>query len=94
MLPISKIYIDTRYRTSDSASSNDFKVELPETITLPRGTKAYITDVAIPNTLTTIMEGFNDKVYFAVLLYTKLEQPFSKIFNFHVFALTPGNYTA
>ena len=40
MLPITKIYIDSRYRTSDSVSSADFKVELPQTISLPRNTKS------------------------------------------------------
>ena len=65
MLPITKIYIDSRYKTSDSVSSSDFKVELPETISLPRDTKAYITDITMPNTMPTITEGLNDTLYFA-----------------------------
>ena len=81
MLPITKMYIDARYRTSDSTSSSDFKVELPETITLPRGTKAYITDVSIPNTMTTITEGFNDTLYFADVGNPTLSRPLWQRFS-------------
>ena len=35
MLPIKKIYIDTRHSAKYSASSSDFKVDLPVNITLP-----------------------------------------------------------
>ena len=27
-----KIYVDTKYKTADSKSTSDFKVELPETL--------------------------------------------------------------
>ena len=78
MLPITKIYIDSRYRSADSVSSSHFKVELPQTISLPRNTKAYITDVTIPNTMTTVMKDFNDTVYYATISYEKFAQPFEK----------------
>ena len=39
MIPISKIYIDTKYKTADSVSSSDFKIELPETLTCRRTLK-------------------------------------------------------
>ena len=34
-----KIYIDTKYKTKDSVSSSDFKIELPETVLLPENVK-------------------------------------------------------
>ena len=55
MVPYSKIYIDTKYRAADSVSSSDFKIELPETPTLPPNTKAYLTDISMVNAMTTII---------------------------------------
>ena len=37
-LQYKKIYIDSKYRTSDSNSSSDFKYELPETLTFSEKT--------------------------------------------------------
>lgn len=34
-----KIYIDTKYKTKDSVSNSDFKIELPETVLLPENVK-------------------------------------------------------
>ena len=31
-LPYKKVYINSKFRTSDSNSSSDFKIELPETM--------------------------------------------------------------
>ena len=93
MVPITKIYIDTRYKTSDSTSSSDFKVELPETITLPRGTKAYITDVSVPNTMTTITEGFSDTIYFASVFQNTMS-PYNKTYVPRRATLQPGSHTA
>ena len=42
MLPIKKIYIDTRFMSSDSESSSNFKVDLPTTVTLPEDTVFFI----------------------------------------------------
>ena len=38
MLPIKKIYIDSRFMSSDSSSESDFKIDLPVNITLPEDT--------------------------------------------------------
>ena len=37
-IPFSKIYVDSRYATKDSASSSNFKVELPITAQMPDNT--------------------------------------------------------
>ena len=61
MLPYSTIYIGTKYRTADSVSSSDFKLEPSETLTLPPNTEAYLTDITMVNTITTIIKDYNDK---------------------------------
>ena len=65
MLPIKKIYIDTRFRSSDSASHSDFNIDLPTTFLMPEDTGFYIDDVCIPHSFYTIEEGVNDRLQFA-----------------------------
>jgi hypothetical protein len=65
MLPIKKVYVDTKYKTKDSKSNANFKFELPETLYMPDNTVFYIDDVAIPHSWYTV-EDFNDKLYFRV----------------------------
>ena len=38
MLPLKKIYIDSRDRTVDSKSASNFKIELPNTVQMPDNT--------------------------------------------------------
>ena len=49
MLPIKKLYIDSRNRTADSVSSSNFKIELDRTIQLPDNTVFFVTDICIPH---------------------------------------------
>jgi hypothetical protein len=62
-LPVKKIYIDTKYKTADSVSNSNFKIELSETLLLPPNTVAYLDDVSIPHSWYTIEEDINDKLY-------------------------------
>ena len=66
MLPIKKIYIDSRFRSNDSASHTDFKIDLPTSIYLPDNTGLFITDICIPMSWYTIDASRNNKLYFAV----------------------------
>ena len=66
MLPVKKVYIDTKYKTRDSISNSNFKYELPQTMYMPDNTVFYVDDVAIPHSWTTV-ESFNDKLYFRVI---------------------------
>ena len=66
MLPVKKVYIDTKYKTRDSISNNNFKYELPQTMFMPENTVFYVDDVAIPHSWATV-ESFNDKLYFRVI---------------------------
>ncbi len=65
MLPIKKVYVDTKYKTKDSKSNANFKFELPQTMFMPENTVFYIDDVAIPHSWHTV-EDFNNKFYFRV----------------------------
>ena len=51
-----KIYIDSIFRTSDSKSSTDFKIQLHQPLEIRESMKLYITDVNIPNTWYAIEE--------------------------------------
>ena len=64
MLTIKKIYIDTRHSTADSKSTSDFKISLPNNITLPSNTAFYITDITVPVSWYTVEAGRNDTIYF------------------------------
>jgi len=54
MLPIKKLYIDSRDRTPDSKSASNFKIELPNTVQMPDNTVFFVTDVCIPHVWTTV----------------------------------------
>ena len=81
MLPIKKIYIDSRFMSSDSKSSSDFKIDLPQNIDLPEDTVFYMDDICIPNSWYTIDEERNNKFYFKIgsTVYVK--------------TIPPGNYS-
>ena len=66
MLPVKKIYVDTKYKTNDSVSNSHFKIQLPETLLMPDNCVFYIDDVCIPHSWYTIEAGINDKLYFHV----------------------------
>ena len=82
MLPIKKIYIDTRQKTADSASHSDFSIDLPTTILMPVDTGFYVEDICLPISWWSVEEGYNDT------LYMDFENALKQI------TLTPGNYTA
>ena len=60
-LKYKKIYIDSKFRSSGSESSSNFKYELPATISFHENTCAYIGDISIPHSFDTIV---NDKIIF------------------------------
>ena len=50
-----KIYVDSRYRTADSASASDFTYELNEGVDL-RNAKLHVRDITVPVTWRTVEE--------------------------------------
>jgi hypothetical protein len=67
MLPIKKIYIDSKYKTKDSISNANFKITLPQTITFGPNSVFYIDEVAIPHSWYTV-EDFNSKLYLSIFV--------------------------
>ena len=67
MLPVKKVYVESRYRTKESVDASNFKFELPFTIQCPANTVFFITDVSIPHVWNLIETDFNDKLYFTYL---------------------------
>ena len=66
MLPIKKIYVDTRFMNLYSNSSSDFTIDSPQSYTFPDNAVAYIDDVCIPVSWYTIQEGRNNYLYIRV----------------------------
>ena len=58
-LDITKIYIDTRFRTKNSKSETDFNIELPRAFNIPDGVVAHIDDIVLPVSWSTIDERNN-----------------------------------
>ena len=87
MLPKRKMYIDSRYKTDDSISNADFKIQLSENIKFPENSGFYITDICIPNTFKTVETGINDKLYIRFDIYPE------SITQFKTITIPPKNYT-
>ena len=77
MLPIKKI---SRFKSSDSASHSDFKIDLPISFLMPEDTGFYIDDVCIPHTWYPIAERNNIIVF-----------KFNT--NSYIAGVPPGNYS-
>jgi hypothetical protein len=67
MLPIKKIYIDSKFKSNDSISNSNFKITLPQSITFGSNSVFYIDEVAIPHSWWTI-EDFNSKLYLSIFV--------------------------
>ena len=57
-----KVYIDSLYKTSDSISNANFKVEIKEALDSPSNTVCYIGGIPIPQSWYSI-EDLNNKLY-------------------------------
>ena len=89
-LTYKKVYVNSKYRTSNSRDISDFQTELRENFEIPDGTIMQVHEIAIPNTWYSINRN-NQNLYFQhrVLapatptgtIFTRIEIPI-------------GNYTA
>ncbi len=66
MLPIKKLYIDSRFKSGDSVSDSNFKIDLPQNLVMPAGTGFYIDDISIPVSWYVVDEGRNNHLYYRV----------------------------
>jgi len=88
-LPLKKIYVDTRYRTPDSISTSNFKIELPYTVEMPNNSTFYITDICIEHSWLTVETGINDTMYIRALSYAGQQQQLFDV----IIVLPSQNYT-
>ena len=62
-LAYKKVYVNSKYRTSNSRGISDFQIELRETFEIPDGTIMQVHELAIPNTWYSINSN-NQNLYF------------------------------
>jgi len=76
--------VDSRFKSINSTSNTDFKIELTDNLQIPPYTGCVITDVVIPRTFYNVNKT-NNKLYFRIKL------PNSN-YNDYIITLTPQNY--
>ena len=81
-----KIFVDSRYRTPESASSSDFTIELTETLQLPSRCRVRIHDLSIPFSWYTVEPGLNQYIYYS-------EKAIDNSDTFQVLTLPAGQYS-
>ena len=86
------MYVDSRFRTNDSVSNSDFKVELNESLELPDNTVCFVDDISIPHTWRTI-ESHNSIFYIIVKTET-INADTTRTYDWVPYVLTipEGNY--
>ena len=93
---VKKVYVDSRFRITNSNSDSDFKIELNESLDLPDNTVCYVDDISIPHTWRTI-ESHNNKFYiiFKIMYLAGGGTDITEEYNYnpHVLTLPEGNYT-
>ena len=95
MLPVKKVYVDTRFRTNDSISTSQFKIELPDTMALPHNTIFHLDDIAIPYSWYTVTEDVNDALYVQMTTLNNSGSVDSSSTNIcKVVTISPGNYNS
>ena len=88
-----KVYVDSRYKTSDSVSNSDFKFEINEALDLPDNTYCCIDDICIPHTWYTV-EDFNNTSYIVAKVWIRYGTTYATPkFQGYALKLTNGNYT-
>jgi len=92
MLPVKKIYVDSRHRTADSVEASNFKYEIPYSLQLPDNTVFFVTDICIPHVFRLIEQDVNDRLYYTY--YCNMTGQGETIFAFYNFVNLPaGGYT-
>ena len=91
MLPIKKIYIDSKFKTSDSISNSNFKIDLQTTLLFPENSCFFIDNISIPHSWYSIEENINDRIYI-YLTPKQTDQDLSGVLYVSV-QIEAGNYS-
>ena len=86
MSNINRILIDSRFRTPDSRSISDFRVELPESVQMGENMFCVVCDISLPVTWYTVERNVNDKLYF------RIYQADGTTYSDYIMQLTSRNY--
>ena len=86
MLPVKKLYIDSKFRTADSRSTSSFTIDLKESLTMPDDALFFVDDVVIPHSWYLI--NSNDRKVF-LRIFSAAGQTADRL---HVVELDEGNY--
>jgi hypothetical protein len=90
---IKKVYVDSRYRTPETSSSDsDFHFELKEGFEAPDNTVCYVDDICIPHTWRTV-ESNNNKLYIILRDAYLSGSEFAYNYNAFVLEIPEKNYT-
>ena len=63
MLPVKKLYIDSKARTQDSKSTTNFSIDLIESLPMPEDATFIVADIIIPHTWYLISPDQNRTLY-------------------------------
>ena len=86
MLPVKKIYIDSRQSVSDVYNSANFRIELDRSYKMPPDTVFFITDCCIPHSWMTVETGSNDNIYFMA------SDDSGATYSYYIGTMPPGIY--
>ena len=89
-LTYKKVYVNSKYRVSDSRSTSDFKIELQDTFEIPENTIMQVHEVAIPNAWYSINTN-NQNLYFR---HQILPPATPQGITYRRIEIPIGNYTA
>ena len=87
MLPVKKTYIDSRFKSSDSASHSDFKIDLPLNFLMAEDTGFYIDDGCTPHSWYPIEAGRNAQIvvsYDAIVHFVEIDSGNYSVVNLGV----------
>jgi len=84
-----KIYSDSRFRTTDSSSTSNFKIQLQDILHNDENTSYLINEISFPNTFRSVETGINDKLYIKWYFY----DTHPKTTAYSVITIPSDNYT-
>jgi hypothetical protein len=86
---LKKIYIDSRFRTADSSSTSNFRIQLQDILHIDEHMSYLINEISFPNTFRSVETGINDKLYIKWYFYDFVP----KSVAYSIITIPSDNYT-